>query len=81
MFGKLLVTIAMVAVIWFGFQYLQRLAELKELRRLHRSRPSGGGTSPRPAPSQVQDLVKCPACGTWASGSAARRCGRADCPY
>ena len=81
MFGKLLVTVTVVAVIWFGFQYLQRMAELKELLRLHRTR-AGGRTGVRPPPSStVQDLVKCPACGTWVAGATARPCGRPGCPY
>jgi len=76
---KFLLTAVIVAFIWFGFQYLQRLAELKERRRAGR-----GPTMPpphRPNAANVQDLVKCPICDTWQAGGAARPCGRANCPY
>ena len=83
MFGKFIVTVAVVAAIWFGFQYLQRLAELQERARMRRRArraqpPPPPGVAP---PGAVQDLVNCPVCGTWQTGAAARRCGRKDCPY
>lgn len=88
MFGKFLVTVAVVAIIWFGFQYLQRLAEMQERARMRRraraAQPSSSAVPPGvapPASAAVQDLVKCPVCATWQTGSAARACGRKDCPY
>jgi hypothetical protein len=80
MFPKLLLTVLLVAIVWFGFQYLQRLAEFKH----HRDRLRRGTAPPppkRPAESGVQDLVKCPVCDTWQAGNARRRCDRANCPY
>jgi len=79
MIFKFLLTAIIVAFIWFGFQYLQRLAELKAHRRTRR----GAAMPPprRPAAAEVQDLVKCPVCETWQAGGASRSCGRADCPY
>ncbi len=80
MFGKFIVTVAVVAAIWFGFQYLQRLAELQERRRARRM---ARATPPPPGSvsASVRDLVNCPVCGTWQTGGAARACGRKDCPY
>ena len=77
MFLKFLLTILVIAVVWFGFKYLQRIAELKERRdRL------GPGSPGRPsATAKVQDLVQCPVCATWQSGAVVRPCGRTDCPY
>jgi len=77
MFLKFLLTVFLVAFVWFGFKYLQRLAEMKE----RRGRRAGPAAPPRPADSNVQDLVKCPVCATWQAGNATRPCGRADCPY
>lgn len=71
MFAKFLLTIAVVAAIWFGFQYLQRLAELKHSRR-------PGRAVPRPGRAAARDLVACPVCGVW---RVAESCGRGDCPY
>jgi hypothetical protein len=81
MFGKFLVTVAVVAVIWFGFQYLQRLAELQERRRARRAAAGAAKPPPAAVSGSVQDLVRCPSCGTWQTGAAARACGRKDCPY
>lgn len=78
MFAKVLLTVAVVAFIWFGFKYLQRVAEL---RARPPSPPSPGATRP-PAPvdSGIQDLAQCPRCSTYRTpGQGA--CGRKDCPY
>jgi hypothetical protein len=82
MFAKFLLTVAVVLLIWFGFKYLSRLAELKH---------GGKGAVPRQprvdAPPRrdeadgVQDMVRCPSCSTWQPARATRPCGRADCPY
>ncbi|MDA8233176.1 MAG: hypothetical protein M0006_17735 [Magnetospirillum sp.] len=77
MFPKLLVTSVIVAIIWFGFRYMQRLAEF----RAHHQR----GSRPRPSPgasghgSDAVDLSQCPVCGTWRTVRAGG-CGRPDCP-
>lgn len=79
MFLKFLLTVAMVAAIWFGFKYLARLQEIKAKREAKAVR---GNSSPAKADkADVQDLVQCRACGTWQPGGSARHCGRKDCPY
>lgn len=78
MFGKFLLTVAVVAIIWFGYRYLARLAELK------RARESGRPIERRPEQSKVdaaETLVECRVCGTWQSSRGAKSCGRSDCPY
>lgn len=80
MFAKVLLTVAVVALIWFGFKYLQRVAELRARPPV---RQRGGAQATPPAPQGhdgVQDLEKCPRCSTYrAPGQGS--CGRADCPY
>ncbi|MBI3446586.1 MAG: hypothetical protein HY055_14810 [Magnetospirillum sp.] len=78
MFGKILLTVTVVALIWFGFKYLGRIAELRQ----------GGGANPlrRPSPpadaeAKAEAMVECRICGTWQPARKARSCGRADCPY
>lgn len=78
MFSKFLLTVAVVAIIWFGFKYLQRIAELRA------GRPSPPN-APRPpsAPNQsqtTQDLALCPRCATYRAPNQGP-CGRKDCPY
>ena len=75
MFFKFLLTVALVAAIWFGFNFLQRLVELKERRRRAPDRVR------QQSPDAVHDLVECPACHVWLAGPAPRSCGRPGCPY
>lgn len=84
MFGKLLLTVAVVALIWFGFKFAQRLLDDKRRREERAARAPISGTKPRFEPNpdgdSVQDLVKCPACQTYRSARLGS-CGRSDCPY
>jgi hypothetical protein len=81
MFGKFLLTVAVVALIWFGFKFAQRVMAQSRRPQLRRDQ---AGPKPvfRPDPDgeSVQDLIKCPACSTWRSAKQGA-CGRADCPY
>ena len=78
MFAKFILTVAVVALIWFGFRFVQRLNQ-----RNTRPVPRQGGDRPRFTPEPdgetVRDLVKCPICNTWRPASAGP-CGRAECP-
>ena len=80
MFFKFLLTVAVVALIWFGFKYLQRVQEL----RARADAKSPAGEKPRFQPvddgESVQDLVKCPRCSTYRS-SRLGSCGQDGCPY
>lgn len=78
MFTKFLLTVAVVALIWFGFRYAQRLGERRD--RPPRT-PSGGKErfTPDMDGDSVRDLVKCPICNTWRPAGSAS-CGRAECP-
>lgn len=83
MFAKFLLTVTVVAIIWFGFKYLQRVAELRGRRDAATPR-APKGDNPRFEPvadgESVQDLVKCPVCSTFRSPKLGP-CGRAKCPY
>lgn len=84
MFAKFLLTVAVIAIIWFGFKYLQRIAELRNSREASPGRPPSVDKPPRFAPvddgDSVHDLVKCPACGTFRSPKLGP-CGQTRCPY
>ena len=78
MFGKFLLTVAVVAIVWFGFKFLARLAELKH----------GAAVVPPPKPrperypeNKAEIMVECRVCGTWLPAGSAKPCGRVDCPY
>lgn len=79
MFGKILLTVAVIAIIWFGFRYLSRQAELR------RRDPADRVTPPCPpgadAAAEAETMLECRVCGTWQPGRSVRSCGRTDCPY
>ena len=82
MFAKFLLTVAVVAIVWFGFKYLNRLAELRHGGGHGRPQPR---TPRREGPddrnAEAEAMVECRVCGTWQVEKSARPCGRAGCPY
>ena len=81
MFGfslqKLLFTIAVVVIVWYGFKLVGRI-DKKRRAQLK------GGKKRGPAPSSApgaEEMVKCMTCGTYIAAKGARSCGRSDCPY
>lgn len=79
MFTKILLTVAVVAVIWFGFRAFQRQAERRD-KAVRSSSGAGQHFTPDMDGDSVRDLVKCPLCNTWRPAGAAS-CGRSQCPY
>lgn len=79
MFAKFLLTVAVVAIIWFGFKYLQRVTEMRQ----RAARPPADDR-PRFQPiadgESVQDLIRCPRCSTYRSAKLGH-CGQEGCPY
>ena len=75
--SKLLVLVAIISAIWFGFRLLGQID--RNRREAARREKQTGGTSPK-QPRQVADMVKCNVCGTFtAAGS--KSCGKAGCPF
>jgi len=74
MFGKILLLVLVVAVVWFGFRYLTRVAELV-IRRDGTHPGSGRGSAP------TETMSECRVCGVWQPSRSASSCGRPDCPY
>lgn len=72
--GKILLLAAVVAAVWYGYRWWQRVQKVTRdeeaiLARERARAPSG------------EDMVKCPACDTYLSPKGARSCGRTECPY
>lgn len=82
-FGKVVLLVAVVAVVWFGYRWLQRWdkerreAERREAAQLGRQ----GGQAPDPAPRAAEEMTACRVCGTYVAPAAARACGRPNCPF
>ena len=79
--GKLLVLIAIILVVWYGFKMIGRLDRQRreEVGRSSRGPMRKARKSAEPA---AEDMIKCRVCGTYVSaGPDTRSCGRRDCPY
>lgn len=79
-FGKLLVLVAVICFVWFGFKFLARVQQAGDgkparplgdfadkVRRAARSR--GGRANP-----PVEDMVQCPKCGAYHPSGAEHDC-------
>jgi hypothetical protein len=76
---KLLLFALLVAVVWFGYRYVNRVEEIRRaVREEVRRRQSPGRRS---ATIEAEDLVKCSRCGTYVAARGAGSCGRPDCPW
>lgn len=78
MFGvglqKLLLLIAVLTAVWYGFRLIGRLAaERKALQR--QGRRAGGANA-----GGVEDMVKCRLCGDYVPASGVVSCAKANCP-
>jgi uncharacterized protein len=84
MFGlglpKLILLALIIAIIWYGYRYLQRIEAVRRALRdelMRRQRATA-----RPAqPVEAEDLVKCATCGAYVPAHHASACGRPDCPW
>lgn len=80
-YGKLLLLVAVVAIVWFGFRWFQRWekerrdAERREAAQLARQAPTPAATR------AGEEMSACRVCGTYVAASAMRACGRPNCPF
>jgi len=89
MFGfsiaKLIFTVVIIAAVWYGFKWLDRLGKQRrgELDASRRSGGAGGAGAPPTAPpaESAQEMVKCRVCGIFVAAIGTGDCGRGDCPY
>jgi uncharacterized protein len=65
--AKLLLIVLVAAAVWYAYRWINR---------------PGAGRSVGPAapPRPVEDMRRCPACGTYVAADAAA-CGRQGCPW
>ena len=83
-FYKLLVLVAVIAAVWYGFKFIGRLQDQRQadakLRASAGRRPSARGAED-PEALQAEDMVACPVCQAYVTARNTESCGRADCPY
>ena len=88
MFGfslqKIIVLVAIVAAVWYGFKFLSRLDASRKAEakvRHAKAKTKGRGKAAPPAADEPEDMVQCPVCGAYVAARASSSCGRDDCPY
>jgi hypothetical protein len=80
-FSKLVVLAIIIAGVWYGFKYVQRVDTVKRaLEREIAARRARAQGDP-PAARKVEDLVKCERCGAFVAGRGNAACARPDCPW
>jgi uncharacterized protein len=70
--GKLVVLALIVAAVWYGFKFVGRLDRQRK-RKLKEDR--------KEAADSIDEMEKCPVCGTYVVAGSAADCGRPGCPY
>ena len=77
--GKLIVLGVIIAVVWYGWKYVQRVEAVRRALKAEIERRRAGAPPAQNRPAE--DLVKCSACGIYVPSRGAHACGRADCPW
>jgi hypothetical protein len=82
-FPKLLVLVAVISIVWFGFRWFQRWEKERRdaERQAARVGARAGGPAPGPTAATAEDLAACRVCGTYVASDSARACGRSGCPF
>lgn len=75
-FAKVLLLVAVVAFVWFGWRWFQRW----ELDRRVRD-PGNADARTGSRRIEAEDMVACRVCGTYVSSRKPRACARGDCPF
>jgi uncharacterized protein len=78
-FWKVVLLVAVVAAVWFGFRWFER-AQHEKQRIADRRATAGGGGMGAPRDVATHDLVACRVCGAFVA-EGARACARPSCPY
>ena len=82
---KLLLLVAIVLAVWYGFKLIGRLSDQRKAERRLREQEAARAPDPvRPAArsaARTEEMEPCPACGAYVASRKARNCGRPDCPY
>lgn len=76
--SKLLVLVAVVLAVWYGYKLLTRLEDARKAK--------GGQDKAKGGPEAKSEIgsmetVKCSVCGIFLASDAPSNCGREGCPY
>ena|SRR5690349_14661394 len=92
-FSKLILLIAIIVGVWYVFRFIGQVDKARQQaareaaraaagagRRQQRARRESRGDA-RGSVAQVEDTVKCRACGAYVPVRSAKSCGRGECPF
>ncbi len=86
--GKLLVLAIVIAAVWYGFKYLNRVQRVEKGERKGGERTFGErirkATRQRTGESDtgvIEDTEKCAICEAYVSVEGTQGCGKPRCPY
>ncbi|RED53693.1 hypothetical protein [Aestuariispira insulae] len=87
-FGKLIVLVAVIAAVWYGFKYVGRLQNIEKGQRKsgeptlsERMRRAAGKRTGHRDPEVIEDTQECPVCKTFVSVGSVSHCGKSNCPH
>jgi uncharacterized protein len=72
MLQKLLLLLAVLAIVWYGFKYVGRLTQQRQRKIAEKEERARKG---------ISDTVQCPVCDAYIAEDLKSDCGKADCPY
>ncbi len=89
MFLKIALLVAVVAIVWFGFRYLERRDRVTAGKRGTGERTLGerlrksmrAKDADQPRGGDVEDTERCPTCQAFVSVEGISDCGKPNCPY
>ncbi len=89
MFLKILLLVAVIAAVWFGFRHLERRNRIAggSRRPVERSfterlkKSMRGKTGASSDPRDIEDTESCPTCKAYVSVTGISNCGKPNCPY
>ncbi len=67
-----------VAVIWYGFRWADRISKQRGKREI--GRDEADAATPAET-ADAEDMAKCEICGTFVPARGVQDCGREGCPY
>jgi hypothetical protein len=83
--AKLVFTLAVIAMVWYGAKWRARIRERAKLQRQQRkAREHELAETPldrRRRAATAEDTLRCTRCDAYVPLREPRSCGRADCPY
>ena len=80
-FAKIIVLVAVIAIVWFGFKYLQRFQAMGGTSQPAAPKRAASGQPREAVEPATQDMIACRVCGTYVAANTKKSCGRADCVY